>query len=332
MSGPRLIVFGCLTTDNVVTAEGRLLPQSFGGNCLYAALGARVWSDRVGVVSRYGAGYSETPIDLLGSLGIDTQGVKKLDVPHGRNVAFAYRADGSRTRRFASGLIERIPAEERARFIDTSLLPDSDQRWRQFAPDDEDVPPGWWESVAGVHCAFMPVSKHLRISRAVRARCDRRVWVQVDSPWHDGKDAETDHATPLFSQIDALLPSEDDVEAFRPGAPIEQTALALLESGAGALVLKIGAAGCRLFRRGEGRIAEIGAVPVVARDPTGAGDAFCGGFLAGMDITGDVVAAARYGAVSASFAVEAHGWAGLLAGSGKEAADRLRWMTTKQPL
>jgi len=170
MTGPQLVIFGCLTTDNVVTSEGEFLPQTFGGNCLYAALGARVWSNSVGVVSRYGAGYSEAPLDLLRGLGVDTSGVRNLGVPHGRNVAFAYRADGSRTRAFPPDLIARIPVEERGRFIDSSLLPDADERWRQFAPDGEDAPPEWWDGVVGVHCAYMPVSNHMRIAQMVRRK------------------------------------------------------------------------------------------------------------------------------------------------------------------
>jgi len=327
MSGPRLVIFGCLTTDNVVTAEGELLPTAYGGNCLYAALGARVWSDSVGVVSRYGFGYSEAPLELLRSRGVDTAGVRNLGVPHGRNIAFAYREDGGRTRRFPSELIARIPAEERARFIDVSLLPDADERWRQFAPDAEDAPPEWWESVVGVHGAFMPVSKHLRIAQTVRSRRGPSIWLQIDSPRHDRHNAEADHATRLFGQIGALLPSEADVDAFRPGAPVEPTVLGLLDRGARTVVVRLGAAGCRIFRFGEGLIAEIAAVPVLARDPTGAGDAFCGGFLAGLQISGDVVMAARYGAVSASFAVEAHGLAGLAGSSFKDATDRLRSLT-----
>jgi sugar/nucleoside kinase (ribokinase family) len=324
MNSPRLIVFGCLTTDNVIAATGALLPEIYGGNCLYAALGARVWSDRVGVVSRYGAGYSEAPIDLLRSLGIDTSGIRRLDVPHGRNVAFAYRADGSRTRVIPPKLIERIPFEERDRFVDTSLLPDADERWRQFAPDGDDVPAEWWDGVAGVHCAYMPVSKHLRIAETVRRMGAGTIWMQVDSPWHDPRNAEADDVAPLFRRIDALLPSEADVEAFRPGAPVAQTALALLDAGAETVVLKLGAAGCQVFKSGAGLIAEIPVVDVIARDPTGAGDAFCGGFLAGMHITNDAVTAARYGAVAASFAVEAPGLRGLVLGSRKAADDRLR--------
>jgi sugar/nucleoside kinase (ribokinase family) len=67
-------------------------------------------------------------------------------------------------------------------------------------------------------------------------------------------------------------------------------------------------------------------VPVVsvrAVDPTGAGDAFCGGFLAGVCATGDVLMAARQGAVSASFAIERNGLDGLARADRREAAARL---------
>jgi sugar/nucleoside kinase (ribokinase family) len=323
MNGPELVIFGNLTTDNVVTAEGDRLPQSFGGNCLYSALGARVWSDRVGVVSRYGFGYSEKPLDLLRSLGVDTSGIRHLGVPHGRNVAFAYRADGDRTREFPPELMARIPEAERARFIDTSLLPDAEERWRQFAPDGDDAPPHWWETVVAVHCALMPIFKHRRIAQRVRAQRHRSIWLQIDSPWHDHRAPGAGDAADLFAQIDAVLPSEADVEAYRPDAPIEQTVLAMLGDGAKAVILKMGAAGCRVFQRGHGLIADIPVVRVVARDPTGAGDAFCGGFLAGMQICDDVVRAARYGVVSASFAVEAPGLEGLVRSSRQAAVDRL---------
>ena len=124
--------------------------------------------------------------------------------------------------------------------------------------------------------------------------------------------------------IDALLPSEADAEAYRPGVPVAQTARALLDAGAKTVILKLGTAGCQVFQRGAGLIAEIPIVDVVARDPTGAGDAFCGGFLAGMHIANDPVIAARYGCVSASFAVEAPGLTGLIESSREQAEERLR--------
>ncbi len=54
MSAPNVILCGSLTLDNLVTAEGRALPQSCGGNVVYAALGARLWRVRAGLVSHAG--------------------------------------------------------------------------------------------------------------------------------------------------------------------------------------------------------------------------------------------------------------------------------------
>jgi len=42
-------------------------------------------------------------------------------------------------------------------------------------------------------------------------------------------------------------------------------------------------------------------------DVTGAGDAFCGGFAAGLLETGDPVRAGQYGLVSASIVIEGYG-------------------------
>jgi sugar/nucleoside kinase (ribokinase family) len=323
MSGPEVAIFGCLTPDNVVTAGGQCLPQTFGGNALYGALGARVWSDRVGMVSRFGHGYPPACFDLLRSLNIDIGGVRDLGKPHGRNVAFAYRSDGSRTRAFPPDVIARIPPAERPRFIDTSLLPDAMERWHEFAPDESDVPPDWWGALRGVHCAMMPIAKHRRIASACRQRLGASAWIQVDSPWHDASAPEVDHASALFADIDALLPSEADVEAFRPGMPIDETVIALLGRGAKTVVLKLGAAGCRIFQQGRGLIAEIPVVAVKPEDPTGAGDAFCGGFVVGMLRTGNLNEAARYGTVSASFAVETRGLDGLVRSTRQDAIDRL---------
>lgn len=323
MSAPDLVIFGCLTLDNVVTAKGECLPQTFGGNCLYAALAARLWCERVGVVSRAGENYPEAAFDLLHRREIDVAGIRRMAGPHGRNMAFAYRPDGSRTRVIPPELIARLPAAERDRFVDTTLLPDARERWLAFAPDPADVPGLWWESLSGAHCAFMPVLRHRQIAATLRARRGGAAWLQIDSPWHDAGDPDTDHTIALFPLLDSVLPSEVDLEKYRPGAAFEDTVRDLLQRGARRIVLKRGGAGCSVFEAGRGLVAEIPALPVAAVDPTGAGDAFCGGFLAGLRLTGDVIAASRHGTVAASFAVEAPGVARLVDATPAEVARRL---------
>jgi ribokinase len=323
MNGPELVVFGCLTLDNVITAAADVLPQSYGGNCLYAALGARLWSDRVGIVSRAGRDFPDAMFELLEDKGIAAQGIVRLDVPHGRNMAFAYRADGSRTRAIPEELLARVPAAERARFVDTTLLPDAHRRWLDFAPSAVDVPEAWWRSAYGMHDAYMPVERHREIAGAARARAGRRIWLQIDSPWRDERDAALADPRTLYAEVDALLPSEADVEVYRPGVSCAQTIAAMLADGAPRIVLKRGSSGCAVYARGAGLVAEIPAARIEAVDPTGAGDAFCGGFLAGIVRTYDVLRAARCGTVAASFAVESPGIARLATATRDEAEVRL---------
>ena len=74
--------------------------------------------------------------------------------------------------------------------------------------------------------------------------------------------------------------------------------------GVDILVIKRGPDGAEIIREhGSLHIPAISERPV---DPTGAGDAFCGGFLAGLLDTDDPREAALRGAVSASFVVETH--------------------------
>ena len=78
----------------------------------------------------------------------------------------------------------------------------------------------------------------------------------------------------------------------------------LMDGGAQVVALRMAAAGSIVA--GAGRAARIPPVPVHVRGQVGAGNAYCGGFLAGWVQTGDVVEAGLRGAVSASFLLE-HG-------------------------
>jgi hypothetical protein len=319
---PDLIVYGCLTLDNVVTAEGERPPQVFAGNALYAALGARVWNDSVGVVARAGANYPSACFDLLDHLGVAHEGVRRSPAPHGRNMAFVYSADGSRSRRIPAEIMAAMPAEERDRFLDTTLQPDAREKWLAFSPNADDTPENWWSAAKGVHCAAIPMARQAAIVAAARARAARGVWAQVDSPWQDKTAQGHVSDTNLLADVDALLPSEADLADYCAGAPPAAVVRTLLAVGARRVVLKRGAEGCDIYGPDGTRI-HVPVVSVRAVDPTGAGDAFCGGFLAGVCATGDVLMAARQGAVSASFSIERNGLDGLARADRREAAARL---------
>ena len=73
------------------------------------------------------------------------------------------------------------------------------------------------------------------------------------------------------------------------------------------IVVKRGALGQMLYDAVSKKHWEIPAYPARLEDPTGAGDAFCGGFSAGYLKTFDPMQAVLYGSVSASLAIEGSG-------------------------
>jgi ribokinase len=121
-----------------------------------------------------------------------------------------------------------------------------------------------------------------------------------------------DSISPILCRLDAFLPSEVELRAFVPGAEPAAALAVLAERCPGAVAAKMGPRGVLVWDRARGEAVHVPAAPAVTRDPTGAGDAFSGGFLAGLVETGDPFRAAGFGAVSAARIVERFGADGAL--------------------
>ena len=87
--------------------------------------------------------------------------------------------------------------------------------------------------------------------------------------------------------------------------------------------MRLSEEGSIVYRADTGERWHIPAVETTVVDPTGAGNAYCGAFLAGWVTTGDLRTAELYGAVAASFLVEQVGLPRPRAGLREEARRRL---------
>lgn len=87
----------------------------------------------------------------------------------------------------------------------------------------------------------------------------------------------TDH--PMAEYCDVVINSSGFMRRHQMGAPSE-VAVALLKAGVQTVVITQGGKGCRVFRE-NGHSFDQPAYPVVARDTTGAGDAFRAGLIYG---------------------------------------------------
>ncbi|HEY5988481.1 MAG TPA: PfkB family carbohydrate kinase [Streptosporangiaceae bacterium] len=278
--GPRVIVVGNLTLDDVVLPDGTTRMACVGGNSLYASLAARLWEARVGIVTRRGEDFPAGRLERLRDLGIDTAGVTAISGPTVRNWVI-YEEDGRRS------FVYRTPPR---RSLEVAVRP-------------SDLPDSWLAAVPApvVHVASMPLAAAEGIVARVRERAEGAViTLDTHEDWVAGY---SDRLLALAAKVDAFIPSRFELaDLVGYDDPIQALAeLAALPTPI--IVIKMGAKGCLVSGRALERAVSVGISDGPVVDTTGAGDAFCGGFAAGLANGMGAVEAARLGAVSAGFAV-----------------------------
>ena len=262
-----MVVIGNVTIDDVVHASGETTMASPGGNTIHAATAAQVWGVRVGLVARLGSDFPGEVLGRLRNVGLDTAGLRPVDGPTIRNWVI-YEHDGRRT------WVYRTPPQRRL----------------EVAPAPDDVPDEWLYDDGEppvVHLAAMPFNAAVPIVDHVRALASRAV-VTLDT--HEAWDRGREEVLDLARRVDVFLPSHEELEAILGYDDPERGCAELLEEGVPAVVVK---------RGGEGTLVAVPGRPVVSVAPpqvpvvdvTGAGDAFCGGFVAGLALGDSCVVA-----------------------------------------
>jgi sugar/nucleoside kinase (ribokinase family) len=84
------VFLGRLQQDYLITHDGQSHEGILGGNTVYAAIGAKLWSDSIGIVSRVGSNFPDSLIADLYDAGINTDGVTVLPEPHESRAFYAY--------------------------------------------------------------------------------------------------------------------------------------------------------------------------------------------------------------------------------------------------
>jgi sugar/nucleoside kinase (ribokinase family) len=110
----------------------------------------------------------------------------------------------------------------------------------------------------------------------------------------------------LLTGLTAFLPAEEEVRLLfqNRSSDLWEMAEALSAYGCEIIVIKCGERGQLVYDAAAHSRWEVPPYPARFVNPIGAGDAFCGGFLAGYRRTYDPLEAALYGNISASLVVE----------------------------
>ena len=295
MSGvvPDLVLLGNLLVDDIVLRDGRTLLGEPGGAVLHAALAASLWGAKVGIGSVAGTDYPVHALEQLAAKGIDLAGVRRLDRTGGR-----------------AWLLYEPTVRRTVHHLDCPSHAD-------VSPTLADLPAAWWAARA-FHLAPMPLERQLELAHGLASESPGARLVSLD-PFELVRDGTLAAWREVLTHIDLFFVSEDE---WRLAGEADAIIPALAGPRLARIAFKRGARGGRLVDLPAGRTHTWSSRARKVTDATGAGDAFAGGFLAGLVTHGDVTRALEQGIVAASFAIEDWGGRGLMAATPAAAAAR----------
>jgi sugar/nucleoside kinase (ribokinase family) len=293
---PALVVLGNLLVDDLVFPDGSTRMGQPGGAVLYAALGARLWDVPTGCVSVLGDDYPAGTIDRLQERGVDLAGVRPLHRP---------------------GVRTWLLYEGRARHLVHRLgCPSHDD----VSPAPQDIP-GAWRQAPAFHLSPMPFDAQRTLLTSLSATDG--AFVSVD-PHHPITDESLAAWRTALANADAFFPNDHELRIEGAGDNPEAALPRLVNGRLRFIALKRGEHGGILYdahtRRTHRWTPRISTVV----DPTGAGDAFAMGFVAGHLEGLAVDDCLRRAVVTASFAIEAWGADALVNATRDEADQRMR--------
>lgn len=306
------IAGGGLRADYLITPAGDVQVRQPGGNALYAAVGAALWTTPVTVWARRGRNFPDDWLHILSRTGLDLSGIVPLDIDADHRTFFAYQPDGRRVDTDPAVHFARAGAPmppELAGYVHSTPRQDDPVAFEPLALRPDDWPSEVDPAATAVHLSPLALATHRSVSAFLHAAGVRQL--TVDPGERFMIPARRDFVREILPRVDAFLPSDMEVRSlFGAEMDLWEAAAVLCDWGAPLVVVKNGANGV-LLRRQHGRQSHVPAYhapgdPRVV-DVTGAGDSFCGGFMAGLALHGDPLLAARMGVVSASLVVEGYG-------------------------
>ena len=308
---PKFVIAGKLTREYILPPQGSPLLDSPGGNLLYAAGGLALWDSNAGLLGRISEDYPQEWLDDLAGRGFEIKGIRAVQktqtLDHRSFIAYTEANERSRSSpvsQFARRKLT-IPKE----LLGYQPVDESRKDSRKpepASPAASEVPKEYREA-GYVHICPFDFTSQSQMVNLFKSGSNQTVSL----------DPSPGYMTPSFWRDLRLVlqgvlifqPSEEEMRALFWGETddIWEMAEQVSKYGPQIIVIKRGLRGQLLYDIAKRKRYEVPVYPSRLADPTGAGDSFCGGYLAGFEKTGDPLMASIYGSVSASLMIEGSG-------------------------
>jgi ribokinase len=275
-----------------------------GGGALYSAVGAQIWTPDVGIHSVTGRRHVETVRRAIAARGIDPTGVTAME---GNGLELWLLHEGEESK-------QQVPK------LTSSTADEVDGARGPLVAA--------YEAARGFHIA--PQSPASSLANAARlGRLSTGPVVTMDLLSDSFIDRRLYRDLGFLGEITAFLPSEAEISRIW-NPPDLRTWLREQSVAHGChLAAKLGEQGSLVCHGLTADLYHVPAVPVRVVDTTGAGDAYCGGFIAGLVTGRGIAECAAMGTVSASYVVEACGALETARPANSERDQRLKAVMTK---
>jgi hypothetical protein len=308
---PKYIFAGQLRRDYVILPSGKALSDIPGGNLIYAAAGLALWEPEPppALVARVGEDYPHEWIDDFEHHGFDVRGIRVLPEAVDLRSFYAY---GDRNVRFLDDPVAHFSKvgltfpKTLLGYQPTNSVIDSRTKLNPTSIRQGDIITEYLDATAA-HICPVDYLTHTLIPAVLRQAGFTTITLDP-SPGYMNP-TYWDEIPALITGLTAFIAAEEEMRALFLGrsANLWEMSETLAGYGCEFIVIKRGEGGQLLYDSASHSRWEIPAYAAQVQDPTGAGDAFCGGFLAGYRRTYDPVQAVLHGNISASITVEGYG-------------------------
>lgn len=270
-----VLIVGSMAFDDVETATGKVT-QVIGGAATYAAIAASLFT-RARLCAIVGRDFPAHELEFMQRHGIDVSGV---EIAEGKT----FRWSGI----YSADFVSRKTLDTQLNVFET-FQPKLSGEYRQSD----------YVFLANIH-------PDLQLSVLEQTRKPRLVLCDTMNLWID---TQPDRVREVLRRVDVALMNDEEARQLCNTHHLVQAGERLLTMGPHVAVIKKGEHGALLFSQEDYFVAPSYPVDAIL-DPTGAGDAFAGGFVGYLDQTDDLSPqnlrkAVIYGSIVASFAVEA---------------------------
>jgi len=275
-----LVIVGTVAFDAIETPFGKT-DKIVGGAATFAGLAASYLYDQVKLISVIGEDFGDDNINILKSRGIDVEGVEIVE--GGKSF-------------FWSGKYHNDMNSRDTLITELNVLADFDPK----------IPASYQDCTYLLLGNLTPQVQMQTLDRLAQA--PKLVVLDTMNFWMD---VALDDLNKVLQKVDVLTINDAEARQLSGEYSLVKAAEIILQMGPKYLIIKKGEHGALLF--GEGQVFSAPALPLAdVFDPTGAGDAFAGGFIGYLakvktiNFT-NMKNAIIYGSALASFCVEKFG-------------------------